>query len=387
MKIEKEPLLTRETHFARALRIAGIGSVLRDYRTGRVEWSDVIYRILGLDPNVGPDYETYLSLVHPDDVVRVETARERALHGWPDPSFEYRIIRPNGELRVLRREGETVCDHEGRPIFRVTTMKDITEQRNAEAQRDQLERQLQHAQKLESLGTLAGGIAHELNNLLVPILALSKIVLKDLPKDSLSRGDLETIFSAGERGRELVQQVLAFSRTHDASWELVSLADVARAALRMLRSSLPATIRIDEDIEDVPLVIGDFGQLHQVVVVLMTNAAQAIGAEPGRIILRLALGPPMPIGMVGAPAVSLSISDTGCGMDESTIGRIFEPFYTTKPVGQGTGLGLSIAHGIVDRHGGVIEVRSTPNVGTEFAVLLPPHRSDEIIADPKQDEN
>lgn len=373
-------LSSRETNLARALRLAGIGSALRDYRTGGVVWSGEVYRILGLDPGIGPDYEAFRRLVHPDDLIRVETARERAVHGLPDPPFEYRIIKADGEIRILYRKSETVFDGRSRPIIRVTIMQDLTEQRAAEARRDELERQLQHTQKLESLGTMAGGIAHELNNMLVPVIALSELACEDLPEDSPLRADLEIISSAGERGSELIQRVLAFSRKQDVAWKPLCLADVAREALRMLRPAVPATVRIDENIEDVPLIIGDFGQLHQVVVILVTNAAQAIGDESGRITVSVSCGSCLPNGGTGASMVCLAISDNGCGMDEATQRRIFEPFYTTKPVGEGTGLGLSIAYGIVQSHRGLIEVRSAPKMGSEFSVLLPVHRSVEFIA-------
>ena len=230
-----------------------------------------------------------------------------------------------------------------------------------------------HSQKLEALGTLAGRVAHDLNNTLVPILALSKLALEDLPEQSTLRGDLETISRASERARDLVKQILAFSRKRELVKQQVDLAGLTRDALRMLRASLPTTIQIVDQILEVPKVFGDHGELHQVIINLVTNAAHAIGGGIGKITVKLwgsAEREPAMSGEAGS-VVYLSIVDTGCGMDKATLDRIFEPFFTTKGVGDGTGLGLSVVHGIVTRHGGRIDVRSKTAEGSEFTVLLP----------------
>jgi len=203
-----------------------------------------------------------------------------------------------------------------------------------------LERQLTHSQKLEALGTLAGGVAHDLNNTLVPIVALSKLALEDLPEESPLRGDIEAIIHASERARDLVKQILAFSRKEDLVRQEVDLVRVTRDALQMLRASLPATIQIVDQILEVPKVFGDAGELHQVIVNLVTNAAQAIGGGVGKITVGLwGTAQRQSSPDEAGPAVCLSIADTGCGMDEATVERIFEPFFTTKSVGDGTGTG------------------------------------------------
>jgi PAS domain S-box-containing protein len=250
----------------------------------------------------------------------------------------------------------------------------VTAQVEAEVRRRELEVQLMHSQKLEALGTLAGGVAHDLNNTLVPILALSKLALDELPVGSGVRSDIETIIRASERARGLVKQILTFSRKQNLARQGVDLAAVAREALQMLRASLPATIRIVEQIREVPPLFGDAGELHQVVVNLVTNAAQAIGAGVGSITVSIwpaserQFSPPM--GGYG-PTVCLSVADTGCGMEEATCSRVFEPFFTTKEVGSGTGLGLSVVHGIITGHGGKITVCSKLGEGTEFTISLP----------------
>jgi PAS domain S-box-containing protein len=243
---------------------------------------------------------------------------------------------------------------------------DVTALKRAETERRVLERQMHHSQRLEALGTLAGGVAHEINNALVPVVALTKVVAHRLPEDSRERRNLETVMTGAERSRDLVKQILAFSRKEEAQpqRESVDVAAVLRGAMQLMRATLPASIRLEEEIVPVPPVLGDAGQLQQVIVNIVTNAAHAIGEGQGRITVRLAKD-------LSIAQLRLSIADTGCGMDEATLARIFEPFFTTKQVGEGTGLGLSVAHGIVKEHGGRIEVASQPGQGTRFDILLP----------------
>jgi PAS domain S-box-containing protein len=372
-KHEAEELRRNQAHLARVLRISGIGSVERDLKTGHVEWSAEACRIFGVDhDDVENTREYFYSLVHPDDRVIVRTATDQSDQGLASAPLEYRIVRPDGEVRVVYRENDLLLDETGQSLHRVSVFKDVTEAHAAQARERQLERELMHSQKLEALGTLAGGVAHDLNNTLVPIVALSKLALEELPEGCPARGDIETIIRASERARDLVKQILAFSRKQDFAKEAVDFARVTRDALQMLRASVPATIQIVDQILEVPPVFGDAGELHQVIVNLVTNAAQAIGGGVGRITLRLwgTTQQSSPHREAG-PVVCVSIADTGCGMEDAMLDRIFEPFFTTKGVGEGTGLGLSVVHGIVTRHGGTITVRSKPGEGSEFTLLLP----------------
>jgi signal transduction histidine kinase len=225
------------------------------------------------------------------------------------------------------------------------------------------EARLQHTQRLEALGTLAGGIAHEINNALVPVIALSTLVARKLP-EGRERQNLGTVLAGAQRSRDLVRRILAFSRKEESRVERCDLAVVLRDALGMMRASLPATIRLEQEIVPAAPVDGDSTQLHQVIVNLVTNAAQAIGDAMGTIRVRLAPD-------ADRANWRLSVSDTGCGMDEATRSRLFEPFFTTKEVGTGTGLGLAIVHGIIESHRGGIEVESTPSRGSRFDVVLP----------------
>jgi PAS domain S-box-containing protein len=249
---------------------------------------------------------------------------------------------------------------------KVGLWSDITAVKRAEADRRDLERQLHHSQRLEALGTLAGGVAHEINNALVPAVTLAKLMARKQPEGSSERRSLQLIHTGAERSRELVQQILAFSRKEDVNRasQIVDVGAVLRDALAFTRATMPASIRVVDELAPVPMVDGDANQLHQVIVNLITNAAHAIGQSPGQISVTLLPDP-------DGSNLRLAVADTGCGMDQGTIARIFEPFFTTKPVGEGTGLGLSVVHGIVKAHGGQIQVTSQPGQGSRFEIILP----------------
>jgi two-component system cell cycle sensor histidine kinase/response regulator CckA len=279
---------------------------------------------------------------------------------------------PGAEPRDCSVSGEIVQFEEQELLLVVA--HDITEQRRQEEQR-------WRSQNLEALGTLAGGIAHDLNNTLVPVLSLTKLTLRRLPEGSRERQNLLTVVEASERARDLVRWIVAFSRQEEHKEKTVlDLAAMLEKAIETLRASLPATISIEPRIEPVPLLLGDAGQLHQVIVNLAANAAQAIGSDVGTITIGLSMALHGPGGVTADGAgsrdwVCLSVSDNGCGMDEATQRRIFEPFFTTKGVGLGTGLGLSVVHGIVAAHGGHIEVTSATGQGSKFTIYFPTLRA------------
>jgi two-component system cell cycle sensor histidine kinase/response regulator CckA len=305
---------------------------------------------------------------------REHLAALEARRPFRDFVFRLKQSAPDARASWSNVSGVPVFGPDGRFRGYRGAASNVTAQVEAEARRRELEVQLMHSQKIEALGTLAGGVAHDLNNTLVPILALSKLALEELPESNPVRGDIETIIRASERARDLVKQILAFSRKQDLVRHEVDLVPVTREALQMLRASLPASIQIVEQICEVGPIFADAGELHQVIVNLVTNAAQAIGSDAGRIAVSIwenCKTQPSPHTGEAGPTVCLSIADSGCGMDEATIGRVFEPFFTTKGVGQGTGLGLSVVHGIVTGHGGKITVCSKLGEGTEFTISLP----------------
>jgi PAS domain S-box-containing protein len=366
-KAELELLRSRE-NLARAQRFAGMGSFERDLATAEGEWSDEMYRILGLENrDAVPEYGTLMNLIHPDDRTMFRASRAAEIKGKASQPLEYRIVRPDGVERIVRRESAVVFDDEKRPIRLHGTLQDITEQRLAERRERELERQLLHSQKLEALGTLAGGIAHDLNNTLVPVMALSKLTARRFEAGSLVRANLETIYEASERARDLVKRVVAFSRKDESEKRDTDIAEIVDEALKLLRVTIPSSITLEAQIAKVPPIPADASQIHQVVTNLVSNASQAIGSGIGTITVMLDLRSETP----DRGEICLSVSDSGMGMDKATQQRIFEPFFTTKPVGQGTGLGLSIVHGIVAGHGGRIEVTSAPGKGTRFDLYFP----------------
>jgi len=262
----------------------------------------------------------------------------------------------------------------------ITMVLDITARKQSEAARAALEEQLRQTQKLEALGQLAGGIAHDFNNILTGIVAYTELALLDLGRTDEVRRHLGAVRSASDRARDLVRQILTFSRRQPPERSPLRLGGVVSEALRLLRSSIPATIAIDEAVDPVaPVVLADKSQVHQVVMNLGTNAAHAMRGRPGRLTIGLEGVTVGPGGMAGAPDLApgryarISVTDTGHGMDETTLRRIFEPFFTTKPPGEGTGLGLAVVHGIVREHQGTVAVHSRPGEGTRFEVYLPEH--------------
>jgi PAS domain S-box-containing protein len=245
-------------------------------------------------------------------------------------------------------------------------------------QRRQAEDKLRQAQKMEAIGALAGGIAHDFNNILAGIIGFTEMALEDVPPEDPVRRRLELALKGGRRGRDLVRQILTFSRQTEQEAKEIAVSGVIEDALNLLRSALPSTIEIRKKITSVQdVVLADPVQLHRVLMNLCTNAAHAMRDKGGILEIDLAdtdiseeeaLSYP---GMKAGRHILLSVKDTGCGMAPHVIEKIFDPFFTTKGPGEGTGLGLSVVHGIVKSHGGLITVDSEPDKGTAFHVYLP----------------
>jgi signal transduction histidine kinase len=246
-----------------------------------------------------------------------------------------------------------------------------------EQERAEIMDQLRQAQKMEAIGTLAGGIAHDFNNILAAILGFTELSLTEAPENSFLRNNLKQVLHATHRARELIRQILTFSRQSKPEPQPVQPATVAQEALKLLRASLPAAIEIQEDIRSRALVMADPTQLHQVVMNLGTNAAHAMQPEGGVLTVQLhdTLLQPMDLTLYpelqAGPHCELTVKDNGRGMPDTVLRKIFDPFFTTKDKGQGTGMGLSVVHGIVKGCGGAIYVSSSPGVGSIFRVLLP----------------
>ena len=256
--------------------------------------------------------------------------------------------------------------------------EDITQRERTAVERVRIEEKLRQAQKLEALGTLAGGIAHDFNNILAGIIGFADLGIQDAANPAASAASFTEILKAGGRARDLVRQILAFSRHRDQDRKPLDLEENVRDALRLMRATLPATVEIISEFEPgTPKVLADSIEVHQVVTNLVTNAWHALGDRTGQVRVQLSVfhvdadfAHTHP-DLRPARYVRLSVSDNGCGMDSATAGRIFEPFFTTKEPGRGTGLGLSVVHGIMKSCDGAISVYTKPGDGSTFLLYFP----------------
>ncbi|MBK9444017.1 MAG: response regulator [Comamonadaceae bacterium] len=290
-----------------------------------------------------------------------------------------------GEMIGVTSAGESVpldvsLSFEKHPSGDIITLfaRDLTVSKKMEAHRAALETQLRESQKMQAIGTMAGGIAHDFNNIISAILGNVELARQDDSASPAVTTSLSEIDKAGRRARDLVRQILTFSRNEPPRRVALQLADVVHETMRLIRVTLPPKVSLTLDLPALPpLVLADATQVEQVLLNLCTNAIHAIGQNTGSI--RVALSyrqQPAPALLALGEELSgahilLKVSDTGCGMNDATLERVFEPFFTTKPVGQGTGLGLSVVHGIMRAHSGAILVHSTPGEGTEFSLFFP----------------
>ena len=268
-------------------------------------------------------------------------------------------------------------EFEGEKIY-IFFQKDITAIKEAEIEKKKTEKKLLQAQKLEAIGTLAGGIAHDFNNILASIIGFTQICMKDLSEDHQANQSLQRVFQAGLRARDLVAQILTFSRQSDEKFQKTNITFIVKEVIKLLRASIPASIEIKlENPSKCGSVYADPVQVHQILMNLCTNAYHAIGNQHGLIRISLDetdIGPndfPTMSDIKVGKHLKLGVSDTGHGMDNVTLGKIFDPYFTTKKKGEGTGLGLAVVHGIVKKHKGHITAYSEPGQGTSFYIYLP----------------
>jgi PAS domain S-box-containing protein len=285
-------------------------------------------------------------------------------------SNENENIRRNGERVQVTWMNKAIYDEDGNVSEILCVGIDVTE-------KWQLEKRLAQAQKMESIGTLAGGIAHDFNNILSAVIGYTELSLIDIPKGSALQNNLQQVLKAGGRAKDLVRQILTFSRQRENELVPVKVSLIVNEALKLLRASLPTTIKMRHHIKSYLAVLTDPTNIHQVLMNLCTNASFAMQKEGG--VLEVSLSdvdldadfakqhPDVKPGKF----IRLIVSDTGYGMSPEVSERIFDPFFTTKKMGQGTGMGLSVVHGIVKSHGGTIIVESSPGKGSAFSVFLP----------------
>ena len=284
----------------------------------------------------------------------------------------------NDEVRYVTVSYKVAPGHEESLDQVLVTLVDITEKILADKQKNKLEIQLQQAQKMEAIGTLAGGIAHDFNNILAVILGYAELAKEDSPKESKVVKNLDKVLEGGERAKDLVQQILAFSRHDELERIPLRPVSVVKKAIKILRPSLPTTIEINQNITAVTgLILADPTQVHQILMNLCINAFHAMEETGGKLGISLKEVTLSTEDLVYEPNVEagtfvqLSVSDSGPGIAPDIKAKIFEPYFTTKATGKGTGMGLAIVHGIVKSYGGFISLYSEPGEGTVFHVFLP----------------
>jgi PAS domain S-box-containing protein len=356
-----------------ALRAARMGTWRWEVATNTLSWDEGLRQLYGLasDESV-TRYEHFLQRVHQDDRAMVRAAVERAIEGSGGLDYEFRIILPGGGARWLADQGRVVRDPSGKLLYMTGVCVDVTD-------RKQVEDRLRQAQRMDSVGQLAGGIAHEANNMMSVVLGCADYVLQrnDLPE--AVRQDVDQIWRAAKRTAGITQQLLAFSRRQVLQPQVLDL----NATVRDLEPILTRTLGESRGLRmhlstSLGKIRADPGQLEQVLLNLTLNARDAM-QEGGRltietmnVVLDQAYAAAKPVETLEpGEYAALVVTDTGQGMDRATLGRIFEPFFTTKPVGQGTGLGLSTVYGIVKQSGGFIWVYSEPGLGTTFKLYFP----------------
>ena len=348
----------------------------------RLEWDDWMFRLYGISrKNFGGAYEAWQAGVHPDDLERGSKEVEQALHGEKAFDTEFRIVRPDGEVRHIKANAVVSRDSLGNPVQMTGINYDITENKRAEKEREELEGRLRQAQKMEAVGRLAGGVAHDFNNMLSLILGHTDMALEQVGPDRPIYSNLKEIKRAGERSADLTRQLLAFARKQTISPRVLdfnkTVADMTGMLQRLIGEDIDLAWIPGEDLWPVKM---DPGQIDQILANLCVNARDAI-ADVGKVTIET--------GNVGfderccsdhpecmpGEYVRLVVSDNGCGMGTETLQNIFEPFFTTKESGKGTGLGLATVYGVARQNNGFVNVYSEPGQGTTFSVYFPRHRA------------
>ncbi|GAB4233685.1 MAG: response regulator [Elainellaceae cyanobacterium] len=355
-----------------AQKAGKIGSFEWNLESNQVTWTADLEALYGLVPgSFGQQYDNWLQAVAPIDQPSVEHAIQQAIQTGTPLDTEFRTINPKGDVCWIAAKGSIFYDAANQPARMLGVHIDITEKK-------QLEAQFLRAQRLESLGTLASGIAHDLNNILTPILAIAKLLPLKLPNLSdKDRQMVKTLESSAQCGADLVKKILLFVRGGEGEKTVLHLGTLIAEEEAIIRQTFPKSIEIEVDVvPELWLVSADATQLHQVLMNLCVNARDAmpdggtlsiaasnqhIDASYARTQLDAKVG----------DYVVITVADTGMGMLPEVINRIFDPFFTTKEVGKGTGLGLSAVMGITRSHGGFVDVQSKEGHGSQFQIYLP----------------
>lgn len=339
--------------------------------------------------HANPAYLKIFGLDSPDDLRSVDAYNlyedfsernkilEQLNHAGTVNDWTVRMRRTDGSLFWALLHINKTTNLNNREMYLDGTVQDISRRVEAENEKRELEEQLRQSQKMETIGTLAGGIAHDFNNLLASIMGFSELALEDSQSGSVQQENLKCTLVAAQRAADLVGQILTFARQTDTEKKPIQVKHVLTESIKLLRSTLPSTIKINEQIASKSAILAAPTQLHQVIVNLCSNASHAMQETGGVLTIgltdvELSATHTDPNRLVKAgPNIKLTIADTGHGIAPEIKDRIFDPYYTTKKPGEGTGIGLSVVQGIVRSHGGFITVDSEPGMGTTFQVFLP----------------
>jgi len=372
----------RETgdRLVEAQAVAKLGSWETDLSTMEVRCSEELYRLFEIGPRrFAATHAAFMGFVHPEDRPAVDAAFLESFDRDSINAIEHRIITASGLVKSVEERWRIQHDEQGRPVRAAGTCQDITERTRAEADKTTLRTQLQQAQKLASVGRLAGGVAHEFNNMLGVILGCTGIVLDRVDLGQSLQDDLEEIRTAATRAADVTRELLAFARKQVIVPRVLDLNETVAGTMKMLGRLIGENVQITwQPAAGLWPIKADQTQIDQILVNLCLNARDAISntghltIETGNTTLDAADCADNPDAVPG-PYAFLVASDDGCGMDQETLAQAFEPFFTTKNVGKGTGLGLSVVHGIVLQHGGFVTVSSEPGVGTTFTIYFPRH--------------
>ena len=380
-KRAEEELRLSEERYALALSGSNEGVFDWDLRTNRIYAAARTQELLDLpvgDPwRTREEWESLLTY-HPGDYEHMQAALEAHFAGrTPRYDEEVRIILASGAIRCFRHRATVLRDADGTPYRMVGSLDDITDRKRQQEEMQRLESRLRQAERFEAMGTLAGCIAHDFNNILAAILGFGERALRSVKEGSRLHHDLGNVVAAGERGRALVDCILSFSRGTAGERVPVHVERVVREALNLLQAKLPAHVMLRSRLQaGRAAVLGDAVQIHRLLMNLGTNAAHAM-TQAGTLTVSLETVEVVQerqvnVGSVVAGAwVALQVADQGTGMTPDVVERIFDPFFTTKEVGVGTGLGLSLVLRIVSQAGGAVDVQSTPGVGSVFTIYLP----------------
>jgi len=362
-----------EIRLAEAQRIAHLGSWQWDIGTGVIYWSDETYRIFNLQPGeIEPDYQTFLDFVHPKDRSSVEHAMQQALETKGTYNVEHRIVDAQGQERIVREYGQINLNDAGEPLSMIGSVHDVTEQR-------QIEQQLIQSQKMEAMGTLVGGIAHEFNNMLAGITANLYLIKKRMQGQPDTCKRVESIELLAFRASEMIRQLLMFARKNSIEKKRVMLPYLLRESINLNRAAIPKNIDLNYDFAEGSMVVhGDEAQIQQMLLNLLNNAKDALeGVSSPQIQVSLQRFEPDDLFYKRNPEVAagsfarLSVKDNGAGITPENISRVMEPYFTTKVAGKGTGLGLPMVYGVVQSHQGALQIESSQEEGTSIHILLP----------------